>query len=76
MKKTLLTLGAVVAMVFALASCGKTNCACKVEVGDTITADAATVKFEDYDGECKDITLAELGDTWNDEGVVFECEEE
>ena len=62
MKKTLLALGAVVALTFGLASCGSTDCVCTVTMEDEsialFTDDNPT--FSDYDGDCSDIVASEL----------------
>ena len=78
MKKTLLTLGAVAAMVIGLASCGSKDCTCKIEVfgeGQTeFSEDATVLKYSDRD-DCE-FNLADFGETWNEEDVHFDCDED
>ncbi len=84
MKKTLLTLGAVALLTLGMASCGSTDCTCKVEVGDEITTDATAISVSDYDGECDDTDIwKQFPSSWLSEdgtaiadGVIFECSEE
>ena len=60
MKKTLLALGAVVAMAFGLASCGDKDCTCDIEVLGVATG--VSESFEDWDGECDEISFSDLSD--------------
>lgn len=84
MKKTLLTLGAVALLTLGMASCGSTDCTCKVELGEEITTDAASIAVSEYDGECDDTDiwkqfpsgwLTEDGSAL-EEGAIFECTED
>ncbi|MBR1627343.1 MAG: hypothetical protein IJ681_09400 [Bacteroidales bacterium] len=78
MKKTLLALGAVVAMAFGLASCGSTDCTCDIEVLGVPTG--VSQQFEDWDGECDEISFSDL-DSQTREGldaadVKLDCSED
>ncbi len=62
MKKTLFTLGAFALVVLGFAACGNSDCTCVPALeGEKLDS---SIKVEDFDGDCDEVTFKDLGATW------------
>ncbi|MDR1006772.1 MAG: hypothetical protein LBL74_07925 [Bacteroidales bacterium] len=73
MKKLFLVLG--VCGLFALASCGKSDCDCEASLAGTPAAVSSTTpSITDFDGDCKDVQWTDLSSeiqaVWNAGGNI------
>jgi hypothetical protein len=69
MKKTLFTLGAFALVALGFAACGNSDCTCTPELeGEKMTN---SVKVEDFDGDCDEVTFKDLGASWVEQAAKW-----
>lgn len=70
MKKTLFTLGAFALVALGFAACGNSDCTCTpVLEGEKLDG---SVKVEDFDGDCDEVTFKDLTASWKEQAKAWE----